>query len=263
MMPCCRCGWFDNSELRKPSNETLLFVAFVSFMTFAAVQTVVALIAQSEAMLGDTAAMVVDSMTYGFNLYAERKKNEEIEMPSLCIAASTEEEDESDISADIPKEINSEERILLALNRRRRYLQLELVPPTISVSVLLVVIGFILSNSIHTLILDANRSEKEQSRPNLIIMMVFSVLNLFLDLLNVFCFARAKHLMGYKTQDDTISYEYKTIDNQNRHDFDETQFEIQDTISGTSECEVAEKIDKERVNLNMCSAYTVRSFSVP
>ena len=127
-----------------------MFVAFVSFMTFAAVQTVVALIAQSEAMLGDTAAMVVDSMTYGFNLYAERKKNEEIEMPSLCIAASTEEEDESDISADIPKEINSEERILLALNRRRRYLQLELVPPTISVSVLLVVIGFILSNSIHT-----------------------------------------------------------------------------------------------------------------
>lgn len=124
-----------------------------------------ALIAQSEAMLGDTAAMVVDSMTYGFNLYAERKKNEEIEMPSLCIAASTAEEDESDISADIPKEINSEERILLALNRRRRYLQLELVPPTISVSVLLVVIGFILSNSIHTLILDANRSEKEQSRP--------------------------------------------------------------------------------------------------
>ena len=125
----------------------------------------VALIAQSEAMLGDIAAMVVDSMTYGFNLYAERKKNEEIEMPSLCIAASTAEEDESDISADIPKEINSEERILLALNRRRRYLQLELVPPTISVSVLLVVIGFILSNSIHTLILDANRSEKEQSRP--------------------------------------------------------------------------------------------------
>ena len=53
-------------------------------------------------------------------------------------------------------------------------------------------------------------------------------LNLFLDLLNVFCFARAKHLMGYKTQDDTISYEYNTIDNQNGHDFDETQFEIQD-----------------------------------
>ena len=34
--------------------------------------------------------------------------------------------------------------------------------------------------------------------------------------------------MGYKTQDDTISYEYNTIDNQNGHDFDETQFEIQD-----------------------------------
>ena len=62
-------------------------------------------------MLGDTSAMVMDSMTYyGFNLYAERKKNEEIEMPSLCIAASTAEEDESDISADIPKEINSGRR---------------------------------------------------------------------------------------------------------------------------------------------------------
>ena len=222
----------------------------------------VALIAQSEAMLGDTAAMVVDSMTYGFNLYAERKKKEEVEaVPSLT--TDTAEQDETDISADIHTGINSEERILLSLSRRRRYLLLELVPPIVSVSVLLVVIGFILSNSIHTLILDANRSEKEQSRPNLIIMMTFSVLNLFLDLMNVFCFARAKHIMGYKTQDDTISHEYNTIDDQNgfvQDDFDETQFEIHDTISGRNECKGTEEIDKERVNLNMCSAYTVRSF---
>ena len=36
-------------------------VAFVSFIGFASIQTVVAVIAQSEAMLGDSAAMVVDT----------------------------------------------------------------------------------------------------------------------------------------------------------------------------------------------------------
>ena len=54
-------------------------VAFVSFLTFAMVQLVVALIAKSEAMIGDCAAMAVDVMTYGFNLFAERKKHEDYE----------------------------------------------------------------------------------------------------------------------------------------------------------------------------------------
>ena len=57
-----------------PSNERLLCIAFVSFCSFATVQAFVAMIAGSEAMLADTAAMVVDALTYLFNWFAERQK---------------------------------------------------------------------------------------------------------------------------------------------------------------------------------------------
>ena len=50
----------SNNNNNKPSNETLLLVAFISFLLFASVQLVVAIIAKSEAMIGDCAAMAVD-----------------------------------------------------------------------------------------------------------------------------------------------------------------------------------------------------------
>ena len=50
----------NNNNNNKPSNETLLLVAFISFLLFASVQLVVAIIAKSEAMIGDCAAMAVD-----------------------------------------------------------------------------------------------------------------------------------------------------------------------------------------------------------
>lgn len=163
-------------------------------MGFATVQTLVALIAQSAAMMGDSAAMAVDALTYGFNLYAERKKNEDDEIINnignedldIELSGTSRLEDDSIIS---PREV---ERIKLErhLKRRRRHLHLEIVPPLMSVSILLVVIGIVLRNSIHTLVLDAHRSEKEQSIPNLVLMMTFSILNLLLDIINVTCFAR-------------------------------------------------------------------------
>ena len=54
-------------------------MAFISFLLFASFQLVVAIIAKSEAMIGDCTAMAVDGLTavtYGFNLVAERKKHD-------------------------------------------------------------------------------------------------------------------------------------------------------------------------------------------
>ena len=124
------------------------------------------------------------------------------------------------------------------------------VPPVLSVSVLLLVTGFVLTGSISTLILDTNRSEEEQSTPNLIIMMSFAIFNLFLDIFNVCCFARAKHLLGYKTEsEDKVVYDNDDDDD----DDDESQYFIE------NEDQVEQNImdEDDRVNLNMCSAYTV------
>ena len=278
MPRCCRCSFvcsqFDSADLKRPSNETLLCVAFVSFLGFTTIQSVVALIAQSEAMLGDCAAMAVDAFTYGFNLYAERKKNEDDEFQGGA------EEAEIELSAASTGEENAtthddeREKLERHLQSRRRHLHLELVPPLVSVTFLLIVVGFVLHESIQTLILDAHRSEKEQSRPNLVLMMTFSILNLLLDVVNVTCFARAKHLMGYKTEEtkegeDTQQYGVIDADEELAEE-NGAQYEIHQPTSNDEDGSIEEQSgdfseepaqsqesnDDERVNLNMCSAYT-------
>jgi hypothetical protein len=43
-------------------------------MSFTIIQTIAAYIAKSNAMMGDSAAMCVDALSYAINLYAEREK---------------------------------------------------------------------------------------------------------------------------------------------------------------------------------------------
>ena len=302
-------------------------MAFFSFFGFTVIQSSVAFVAKSEAMMGDSAAMAVDALTYGFNLYAERKKNQDNERER----SAEEIEIEIELSENVGFENGTThdnrcqaERAQLNrhLYRRRRHLRLELVPPLTSVSILILVTGFVLHKSIHVVvlhksihvvILDAHRSRREQSRPNLILMMSFSVLNLLLDLANVTCFARAKHLMGFNTIDaqspeitlkeesmglqhyDVIgdsddvpseyedqslnnsvieSYDYHskieaTVTNgsglipmgeracSNEENGEPNSFDIQNEPNMTDEAENVDQSD--RVNLNMCSAYTVSS----
>ena len=66
----------------KPSNEELLSVAFISFLTFTICQAVAAYFANSQAMMGDSMAMGVDAFTYdGFNrLMADLKLEIEVEV---------------------------------------------------------------------------------------------------------------------------------------------------------------------------------------
>jgi len=244
------CGQFE-----KPSNEVLLWVAFVSFLAFTMVQSVVAFIAQSEAMMGDSAAMFVDCFTYGANQYAEREKSRDD-------PTATEEDDieliEVDIDGDISgihtdeiTESRDEEHIKSErhLKLRRRHLHLELVPPLISVSILTIVTMLVLHNSIQSLILDRTRDRDEQSEPNLEIMITFSFINVFVDGLNVICFARANHLAGYNTTEQT--------ELERQHSYD--ALDENGLITAHGEIEEEEEYDDavdKRVNLNMCSAYT-------
>jgi Co/Zn/Cd efflux system component len=171
-----------------PSNERLLGIAFVTFMTFALTQLVFAFVAGSQAMMGDSAAMIVDSVTYLFNYVAERKKHQ------FDTATTSQPMDQNALSDDPIKAERIRKR-----NRRKMVLQLEIIPPTISVTTLIIVTIFVTKKAIRILRLDMHRSRSEQHLPNINLMLAFSLLNLVLDGLNVFCFARAKHLMGYAT----------------------------------------------------------------
>mmetsp|Transcript_22018 Transcript_22018/g.44011 ORF Transcript_22018/g.44011 Transcript_22018/m.44011 type:complete len:209 (-) Transcript_22018:99-725(-) len=125
--------------------------------------------------------------------------------------------------------------------------------------------------------------------------MTFSILNLLLDIVNVTCFARAKHLMGYNanvpsgSQIEESSYEGKTIGDyqlsneigcnslldggtvkikhENPTAEDSTTIAIYDSsrvlkeqasgVIGNDKLSGNEDDGgDERVNLNMCSAYT-------
>jgi hypothetical protein len=157
-------------------------------------------------------------------------------------------------------------------------LQLELVPPLISATVLMIVTAVVLHEAIRVLILDAHRQRSEQGDPNLNLMLGFSIVNLLLDGLNVFCFAKAKHLFGYETVERNNPHQpstngAKTVSHQNRSFSDHTtrnnrDYVEVDTNEGSEGSEddfnsshlIGEgELHDERgnTNLNMCSAYTV------
>jgi len=212
----------------KPTNEMLLWIAFVSFLSFTICQTVASFIAESEAMLGDSAAMLVDSITYAFNLYAEKRKGD-------------------------PE------------STRKERLQLELIPPLISVTTLIAVTGYILSDALNTLM-----SSDDDDDPNTTIMAIFSTANLLLDLVNVFCFAKARKLLGFSVADMHTSvdglYDHhysREIDGIDPDDNDlgggggekDIQHE-QQTLAMPDDDESYVGGVEDSANLNMCSAYT-------
>jgi hypothetical protein len=172
----------DDDE--RPSNERLLLTAFVTFMSFTLFQTVAAYIAGSEAMMGDSAAMFIDALTYLFNLVAERRKSrfEEYYQQVQCV------------ETDPVRRKRLKQRA-----KRKMILKMELIPPVVSVTTLVFVTAFVLKGSIGMILLDAHRDRTEQGDPNVNMMLIFSCANLLLDMLNVFCFARAKRLFGYET----------------------------------------------------------------
>jgi Co/Zn/Cd efflux system component len=174
------------AETHIPSNERILGFAFWTFLIFTLTQIAFAFIAGSHAMIGDSVAMLVDSVTYLFNYFAERKKHQ------FDAAAALREDDDSD------DPIQAER--ICKRNRRKMVLELEILTPTISVTALMTLTMVVMTQAIQLLLQDLHRSASEQQVPNIKIMLAFSLSNLVLDFLNIFCFARAKHLMGYSTK---------------------------------------------------------------
>jgi Co/Zn/Cd efflux system component len=247
-----------NNHNNRPSNENLLGTAFCTFMSFALIQTVVAVFARSEAMMGDSAAMIVDALTYLFNYVAENKKNQ-FEQLQFADCADNNQQD---------VDPEKQQRIVTR-TKRKLVLQLELIPPLISVSVLLVVTAIVLHHAIKVLILDSHRSTSLQGNPNINIMIFFSIVNLLLDIVNVVNFAKAKHLFGYETDEHAhrhhhhilhescdLSENDETSDNQNHQSSPRPCC----STDGDDDDDVSEEGDEEQdqhANLNMCSAYTV------
>lgn len=231
-----------NEHQERPSNEYVLNVAFFSFLGFTIVQTGFAIAANSAAMLEDSEAMFVDALTYLFNLLAERLKHRPYS------------EKEKRMPADLRHH-----------QRRLTRLYLELIPPSISVSTLLVVTIFALRDSMTVLF--GNQRTRQVDSPDIIIMMIFSALNLGLDVVNVMCFARVDQAVGMHA---TIE-----IPEAHHHEHMAYRFQPSETtpLKATAQKRVAEtdsEIDfsdeastsSEGLNLNMCSAWTVSFHAV-
>lgn len=233
----------------RPSNEYVLGVAFYSFIGFVAVQAVFAIIANSQAMLADSEAMSVDAFTYLFNLVAERYKNRPLS------------DEEHQLSP-----------TLVEYRREMQRLYLELVPPSISVVALVAVTALTLREATSTL---RGEEEGDDDNVSISIMLIFSAANLLLDILNVTIFAQA----GFNFGLDVVRQEGHSIRESIRDSFQFTATTkegmrlLQEGQGSASYTEDSEPMDVDRIsssimtprkrhhliNLNMCSAWTVRS----
>lgn len=221
-------------------------------------------------MVGDSSAMVVDSLTYLFNSYAEKIKNK-----------SLQENDDDKTLSDVEKEIRR-------LNRTRQRLWLEILPPLCSVMTLIGLTIYITVDAWDTLSSSEYNDDSEDDgtskstmddEPDIGVMFFFSGLNLALDILNVTCFARAKHAFGFAVidqdrhrymlaYDGSLHNQYADSLKEIRSEVDLTRLDsdeisTRESYSSISEENQASSQEEEiinntqEVNLNMCSAYTV------
>ena len=227
-------------------------------------------ISKSQAMVGDSAAMMVDSLTYLFNSYAEKIKNK-----------SLQESDNNELLSGAEKELRR-------LGRTRQRLWLEILPPLCSVSTLIGLTIYITLDALETLATpfpigeDDGTSTSRDDEPNIGMMFFFSALNLGLDILNVTCFARAKHAFGFAVIDQDrqrymLAYD-GSLHNQYadslrvRSEVDLSKLDNNEsTLCRTNYCGIDEEninppplqlseekgSNQQEINLNMCSAYTV------
>jgi len=194
---CCDAG--DNLEeegdISKdddgPSNEFVLNVAFMTFLSFLLIEAVFALIGHSKSMMVDAMAMSVDAFTYLFNLMAERLKHRHLNKHEQQYENKHQYTEEEDMMM--------RQRML---DRKIQKHYLELVPPLISVVALISVSIWAILDSLDTIIHHSPHELQQNNLkptydagqdPNVSIMFVFSAANLLLDIVNMAYFARLKH----------------------------------------------------------------------
>lgn len=219
-----------------PTNDYVLGIAFYSFLGFTIVQTSYAIKAKSSAMVADSSAMFVDAGTYLCNLYAEGQKNRPLTEQELLL----------------PECIRNHKRKL-------RRLYFEIVPPFFSVCTLLYVTCTTLRDSLDTLA--GHYDDTDNSEPDLNVMIFFSSVNLILDLVNVTCFARVNQAVmtppNFNVDMESADENSPLLDGKMDLVTDITT-ETQETSLGMED----EIEEKELLNLNMCSAWTVRLYDV-
>jgi Co/Zn/Cd efflux system component len=222
------------------SSYTPQNVAFLSFLLFTLLQFVFAWAAGSQAMMADCAAMSVDVLTYLFNFFAERIKH-------------------SELSPDMPAADGIRHREL-------RRLYLELFPPLLSVTTLLVVTIVATYQAAITIMAD---DKNLGDQPDVVIMLVFSGLNLILDMVNVTCFARAgqaEYLPSSIVSSMESPHHHHPHQSCNHAHDDpfETPTETSRLVGKGTTNHGSNDHDEEsphhEINLNMCSAWTVSCF---
>lgn len=228
----------DGKEI---SNEYVLNVAFWTFLGFLLLEAVFAIIANSQAMLEDAEAMSVDALTYLFNLCAERIKHRPYSEKEMALSLDVRE-----------------------YRRELLRLYLELIPPFLSVTTLIVVTGYAMKDAFETI---SQPDDIPEEDVDVNIMFWFSAANLVLDIVNVTCFARAHQAFGLTTVRREIaptSFSIRDAGSQA-----ERTSLVKSTGSYTDHEEDIEDAESEAgmgeqllVNLNMCSAWTVSLLSV-
>jgi Co/Zn/Cd efflux system component len=202
----------------------------LSFLGFTTLQLVFAMVAHSESMLTDCAAMYVDVLSYLVNFMAERLKH--------------------------GKQTVSAESSPHALRLRRLYL--ELVPPLVSVTTLVGVT--IVSLQQATEVLFNREKYATATEPDLQLMLLFSGLNLLLDFINVTCFARVDQAIGLPGQkgEENVHVHFEKSTTTPLPATEETSLlgkheKHNDTDNDSHSCADEEH---QGMNLNMCSAWT-------
>ena len=216
-------GCYDSSSFSRTALTLSQNVAFLSFLLFTTLQLFFAILAKSQAMMADCAAMYVDVVTYLFNFLAERLKHGRKDMS--------------------------------AHELRLRRLLLELVPPSISVITLLAVTILALRDAFRILWLD-----DVTVQPDLVIMLAFSALNLLLDVVNVGCFARVDQAVGVVSTSFGVQHATNgTVPNE-RTPLTKVSVAMGDADTDDEDDGILSLPDSEHahgaMNLNMCSAWT-------
>lgn len=196
------------------NNEYVLNVAFFSFFIFMMVQAAFAIIARSQSMLADSMAMSVDAFTYLFNLAAERLKHR-----------SSKRDDDANIPIEEKK-------------RRKKIMRLylEFIPPTISITALVAVSIQAFMEAMSTIV-NYGSDTNDEDAPDAQLMLIFSGINLGLDILNVSCFSKLQNfsLIGDMAPIENDSKQYR------EEDSDGISNEDEDVLGSLHEMEMGNK----------------------
>eukprot|EP00980_Cylindrotheca_fusiformis_P030129 scaffold24435_cov264-Cylindrotheca_fusiformis.AAC.1 len=178
-------------------------------------------------MLEDAEAMAVDALTYLFNLLAEGVKNRP----------------DTEYEKTLPPEV-------LDYRRERLRLYMELIPPLISVVTLVIVTVLATRDAIQSLA----DPMSEGKVVNVDLMIIFSAGNMVLDVINVFCFAKANQAFGLST----VKKEPSSHSTQSARTVEMEGLLTQPyaDIILPSTADTRDSEEKTSVNLNMCSAWT-------